>query len=120
MVLGTTTTKEELLGIGRALKRAGHGVFGMASDLLLEWNEFDWIGDLSRETGAPVTFTALETPSKSLPFKDQPGDMRAPNAKGGNIVAQISIRGTGLILGWRDTFHPFSQRPSWTAIADKP
>ena len=120
LVPGTSATKEELLGIGRALKRAGHGVFEMASDLLPEWNEFEWMGDLSRETGAPVTFTALESPIKSLPFKDQLGDMRAQNAKGGNIVAQISMRGTGLILGWRATFHPFSQRPSWKAIADKP
>ena len=120
LVPGTTATKEELLGIGRALKRAGHGVFEMASDLLPEWNEFGWMGDLSRETGAPVTFTALESPIKSLPFKDQLSDMRAQNAKGGNIVAQISMRGTGLTLGWRATFHPFSQRPSWQAIADKP
>jgi len=120
LVPGTTATKEELLGIGRALKRAGHGVFEMASDLLPEWNEFEWMGDLSREAGAPVTFTALESPIKSLPFKDQLGDMRAQNAKGGNIVAQISMRGTGLILGWRATFHPFSQRPSWKAIVNKP
>ena len=120
LVPGTTATKEELLGIGRALKRAGHGVFEMASDLLPEWNELEWMGDLSRETGAPVTFTALESPIKSLPFKDQLSDMRAQNAKGCNIVAQISMRGTGLILGWRATFHPFSQRPSWKAIADKP
>jgi N-acyl-D-aspartate/D-glutamate deacylase len=120
LVPGTSATKEELLGIGRALKRAGHGVFEMASDLLPEWNEFEWMGDLSRETGAPVTFTALESPIKSLPFKDQLGDMRAQNAKGGNIVAQISMRGTGLILGWRATFHPFSQRLSWKAIAGKP
>ena len=120
LVPGTTATKEELLGIGRALKRAGHGVFEMASDLLPEWNEFEWMGDLSRETGAPVTFTALESPIKSLPFKDQLGDMRVQNAKGGNIVAQISMRGTGLILGWRASFHPFSQRPSGKASADKP
>ena len=119
LVPGTTATKEELLGIGRALKRAGHGVFEMASDLLPEWNEFQWMGDLSRETGAPVTFTALESPIKGLSFKQQLEQMRAENAKGGNIVAQISMRGTGLILGWRATFHPFSQRPSWKAIKDK-
>ena len=46
--------------------------------------------------------------------------MRDQNARGANIVAQISMRGTGLILGWRATFHPFSQRPSWKAIADMP
>ena len=119
LVPGTTATKEELLGIGRALKRAGHGVFEMASDLLPQWNEFQWMGDLSRETGAPVTFTALESPIKGLSFKQQLEQMRAENAKGGRIVAQTSMRGTGLILGWRATFHPFSQRPSWKAIMDK-
>ena len=120
LVPGTTATEEELLGIGRALKRAGHGVFEIASDLLPEWNEFDWMGDLSRETGAPVTFTALESPIKQLPFAGQLQAMRDQNARGANIVAQISMRGTGLILGWRATFHPFSQRPSWKAIADEP
>jgi N-acyl-D-amino-acid deacylase len=120
LVPGTTATEQELLGIGRALKRAGHGVFEIASDLLPEWNEFEWMGDLSRETGAPVTFTALESPIKQLPFTGQLQAMRDQNARGANIVAQISMRGTGLILGWRATFHPFSQRPSWKAIADMP
>jgi N-acyl-D-amino-acid deacylase len=120
LVPGTTASKDELLGIGRALKRAGHGVFEMASDLLPEWNEFEWMGDLSRETGAPVTFTALESPIKGLAFAEQLRQMRDQNARGAEIVAQISMRGTGLILGWRATFHPFSQRASWKAIADKP
>ena len=120
LVPGTTATEEELLGIGRALKRAGHGVFEIASGLLPERNEFNWMGDLSRETGAPVTFTALESPIKQLQFAGQLQAMRDQNARGANIVAQISMRGTGLILGWRATFHPFSQRPSWKAIADKP
>jgi N-acyl-D-amino-acid deacylase len=120
LVPGTTASKDELLGIGRALKRAGHGVFEMASDLLPEWNEFEWMGDLSRETGAPVTFTALESPIKGLAFAEQLRQMRDQNARGAKIVAQISMRGTGLILGWRATFHPFSQRASWKAIADKP
>ena len=120
LVPGTTATKDELLGIGRALKRAGHGVFEMASDLLPEWNEFEWMGDLSRETGAPVTFTALESPIKGLAFAEQLRQMRDQNARGAKIVAQISMRGTGLILGWRASFHPFSQRASWKAIADKP
>src|SRR5690606_32808369 len=42
LVPGTTATKEELIGIGRAMGRVGHGVFEMASDLKREWNEFEW------------------------------------------------------------------------------
>ena len=100
------------------MARVGHGVFEMASDLIPEWNEFDWMGDLSRETGLPVTFTALQSPVKAMSFDDQMANMREQNAKGANILAQISMRGTGLILGWRTTFNPFSFKPSWAEVAD--
>ena len=35
--------QEELIAIGRAMGRVGHGVFEMASDLKREWNEFAWM-----------------------------------------------------------------------------
>jgi N-acyl-D-aspartate/D-glutamate deacylase len=120
LVPGTTATEEELIGIGRAMGRAGHGVFELASDLLPEWNEFDWMGDLSRETGLPVSFTALQSPLKALSFGEQIASMRRENEAGANIKAQVSLRGTGLVLGWRATFHPFSFKPSWLEIAELP
>jgi len=118
LVPGTTATPEELIGIGRGMARVGHGVFEMASDLVPEWNEFEWMGDMSRETGLPVTFTALQSPIKAMPFDEQLAQMREQNAKGANILAQISMRGTGLILGWRCTFNPFSFKPSWAEVAE--
>ena len=118
LVPGTTATPEELIGIGRGMARVGHGVFEMASDLIPEWNEFDWMGELSRETGLPVTFTALQSPIKAMSFDDQIAQMREQNAQGANILAQISMRGTGLILGWRCTFNPFSFKPSWGEVGE--
>lgn len=118
LVPGTTATPEELIGIGRGMARVGHGVFEMASDLVPEWNEFDWMGDLSRETGLPVTFTALQSPVKAMSFDEQLANMREQNAQGANILAQISMRGTGLILGWRCTFNPFSFKPSWAEVSE--
>ena len=118
VVPGTTATAEELIEIGRAMGRVGHGVFEMASDLNREWNEFDWMGKLSRETGLPVTFAALQSIAKEMPLDEQIETMRAENAKGANIVAQIALRGNGVIMGWRGTVHPFRFRPSWQAIMD--
>ena len=60
VVPGTSATPEELIAIGRAMGRVGHGVFEMASDLRPEWNEFAWMGAVSRETGLPVVFAALQ------------------------------------------------------------
>jgi N-acyl-D-amino-acid deacylase len=116
LVPGTTATKEELIGIGRAMGRVGYGVFEMASDLKREWNEFEWMGELSRETGLPVTFAALQSIAKELPLEEQIATMREENAKGANIVAQIALRGNGIIMAWQGTVHPFKFKPSWVEI----
>ena len=120
LVPGTTATAEELVTIGRAMGRAGHGVFEMASDMKREWNEFEWMGDLSRETGLPVTFAALQSIAKELPLDEQISSMRAQNDNGAHIVAQIALRGNGIIMAWQGTVHPFVYRPSWREIADLP
>ncbi|MBW8297447.1 amidohydrolase family protein [Sphingopyxis sp.] len=120
LVPGTTATAEELIAIGRAMGRVGYGVFEMASDLKREWNEFQWMGDLSRETGLPVTFAALQSIAKELPLEEQIEEMRRQNATGANIVAQIALRGNGIIMAWQGTVHPFRFKPAWSEIIDMP
>jgi N-acyl-D-amino-acid deacylase len=120
VVPGTTATAEELIAIGRGMGRVGHGVFEMASDLNREWKEFEWMGALSRETGLPITFAALQSIAKDLTLDEQISSMRAENDNGANIVAQIALRGNGIIMAWRGTVNPFRFRPSWVAIMDLP
>ncbi len=120
LVPGTTATKEELIGIGRAMGRVGHGVFEMASDMKKEWDEFGWMGDLSRETGLPVTFAALQSIAKEMTLDEQIAATAEQNAKGANIVAQIALRGNGVIMAWQGTLHPFLFKPAWQEIAELP
>ncbi|HTI31796.1 MAG TPA: amidohydrolase family protein, partial [Sphingomonas sp.] len=120
VVPGTTATKEELIAIGRAMARAGHGVFEMASDMRREWDEFGWMGALSRETGLPCTYAALQSIAKEMPLDEQIAAMRAENDNGANIVAQIALRGNGIVMAWQGTVHPFRLKPSWKAIEALP
>ena len=120
LVPGTTATAEELVAIGRAMGRVGYGVFEMASDMRREWNEFGWMGQLSRETGLPVTFAALQSIAKELPLEEQISEMRAQNDNGANIVAQIALRGNGIIMAWQGTVHPFRFKPAWAEIEGLP
>lgn len=124
LVPGTTATAEELVAIGKAMGRAkaagGHAVFEIASDLKREWNEFEWMGKLSREAKIPVTFAALQSIAKETPLDEQIALMRAENDNGANIVAQIALRGNGIIMAWQGTVNPFAFRPSWQAIKDLP
>jgi N-acyl-D-amino-acid deacylase len=117
LVPGTNATAEELVALGRAMARSGHGVFEMASDMKRSWNEFGWMGQLSRETGRPVTYAALQSAVKEMPLEEQISEMRAENDNGANIVAQIALRGNGIIMAWQGTFHPFIFKPAWAEIA---
>ena len=100
--------------------RAGHGVFEMASDMKRDWDEFGWMGKMSRETGLPVTFAALQSIAKELPLDEQIASMRAENDNGANIVAQIALRGNGIVMAWQGTVHPFRLKPSWKEIENLP
>ncbi|UIP05566.1 D-aminoacylase [Erythrobacter sp. SDW2] len=120
VVPGTTATAEELVEIGRAMGRVGHGVFEMASDMMREWDEFGWMGKMSRETGLPVTFAALQSIAKELPLEEQIASMRAENDNGANIVAQIALRGNGIVMAWQGTVHPFRLKPSWQEVEGLP
>ena len=118
LVPGTTATEPELVAIGRAMGRAGHGVFEHTSDLLPEWDEFGWMERLSKETGVPIVMSMLQSPIKQMPWHEQMAAVEATNANGGNIIAAIGLRGIGVIMNWRGTVHPFMRKPSWLAIAD--
>ena len=120
VVPGTTATAEELIAIGRAMGRVGHGVFEMASDLRPEWNEFGWMGAVSRETGLPVVFAALQSIARDTTLDDQLAEMDRQNAAGAHIVAAIALRGNGVIMAWQGTVHPFRFRPSWAEIENLP
>ena len=120
LVPGTTATQDELIGIGRAMGRVGYGVFEIVSDLRREWREFEWMGELSRETGLPVTFAALQSIAKDLSLQEQIEAMERENAKGAKLVAQIALRGNGIVMAWRGTVHPFLFKPGWAEIATLP
>ncbi len=120
LVPGTTATEPELIAIGRAIGRAGHGVFEHTSDLLPEWDEFGWMERLSKETGVPIIMSMLQSPIKQMLWTEQMAAIEAANDNGANILAAIGLRGIGVIMNWRGTVHPFMLKPSWLAIADLP
>jgi N-acyl-D-amino-acid deacylase len=113
LVPGTTATAEELIGIGRGMGRVGYGVFEMASDLKREWNEFEWMGELSRETACPSPLRCCSRSPRNCRWTNRSAKCARENDNGANIVAQIALRGNGIIMAWQGTVHPFRLRPSW-------
>ncbi|MGI9539998.1 MAG: amidohydrolase family protein, partial [Miltoncostaeaceae bacterium] len=113
LVPGTTAEDEEVLGIGRMLGEVGHGVFEVASDLAPEGEELAWMSRIGKETGRPVAFACLQSPSDPDQWKRLLEAVDRDHAEGGCLTPQVAQRPAGLLLGWESTFHPLMFSPEW-------
>jgi N-acyl-D-aspartate/D-glutamate deacylase len=119
-VPGTFAHADELLGLGRALADAGHGVFELASDLAPEEPELDWMVRLAEATGRPVSFALLQNDRDPGQWRRLLEATERAVARGARLVPQVAGRPTGLLLGLESSFHPFALQPSYRPLASLP
>ncbi len=120
LAAGTTASVEELLGIGDALGAAGAGVFGVASDMIDPAAELEWMAEVSRRTGRPVTFGCLQDDLRPEHWRTYLELSEAANSSGARIVPQVAGRPACLLFGWQSSVHPFITHQAYRAIADLP
>jgi len=130
-VPGTFAGEDELFAIGRAMGELGKGVFevaqaGAAGELLEEagpgcvLRELDWMTRLSRETGRPVSFAVLQSETEPDLWRQQLEIAEKESAKGAHLMAQISGRPPGVLIGLQGEHHPFRHRPSYAELESLP
>jgi N-acyl-D-amino-acid deacylase len=119
-VPGTFAGADEMVGIGAAVGAAGHGVFEIASDMMIPEDEFAWMKQFAAASGLPVTFGMLQSPMQPEKWRDLLKLTEDARAEGAMITAQIACRPTGMVLGWQSTVHPFVQKSAYRAIATLP
>jgi len=120
LVPGTTAGEDELLGIGRAIAKAGHGVFEVASDLAPEGDELAWMKKLSHQTKQPVTFACLQNDLDPEQWRRLLEACERDRAEGGRLTPQVAQRPAGLLLSLQSTAHPFMFSPAYAALAALP
>jgi N-acyl-D-aspartate/D-glutamate deacylase len=113
VVPGTFASEDELLGIGRALGAAGHGVFEMASDMIGPDATMEWMVRLSSETGLPITFAMAQIDKDPTAFRDTIAKVKRLNAAGAHLAPQVSARPTGMLMGLESSLHPFITHPTY-------
>jgi N-acyl-D-amino-acid deacylase len=124
-VPGTFAAEDELFGIGEALSSLGTGVFEMApagvmgEDLAAPEREVDLMRRLSKQIGRPVSFAMIQVNAAPDLWRDLLRLAAAANAEGSDLRPQVAGRALNILMGFQ-TFHPFSSRPSYQAIADLP
>jgi N-acyl-D-amino-acid deacylase len=125
-VPGTFAGHEELIGIGRACGRAGHGVFEIATDFGIggmhgRFNEdIAWMRDLSKETGLPVSFILAQAAHEPEQWRDILRWMDEAVAEGANLRAQVATRPAGMLLNFDNEMHPFKGHPTYLKVAHLP
>ncbi len=118
-VPGTYAARDELFGIGRALRDTGRGVFQLATDHHRVPEELEWMRMLALETGRPVMFNLSQIDQAPELWRVGLQRLEAAAADGAEIYAQVAGRAIGIVMSWHLTAHPFAARPSFLAIADK-
>lgn len=119
-VPGTSAEDEELLGIGRAIAKAGHGVFEVASDLTPEGPELHWMKQISQQTKRPVTFACLQNDGDPDQWRRLLDACDQDHENGGTLTPQVAQRPAGLLLSLESTAHPFLLSSGYVEVAGLP
>ncbi len=124
-VPGTFAAEDELFGIGRALERAGAGLFELApagvmgEDLAAPEKEIAWMRKLSAEVRRPISFALIQHDLDPTQWRRILDFCDASRADGAQMVPQVGSRPTMLLIG-HQTFHPFSYRPTYKKLQQLP
>ncbi|HTT74592.1 MAG TPA: amidohydrolase family protein [Candidatus Binataceae bacterium] len=117
LVPGTFASEDELLGIGRALGEAGHGVFEMASDMVGPDAGMEWMRKLTAETGLPITFAVAQLDNEPEKFRRLLMRVRELNGQGAKLAPQVAGRPVGMLMGLQSSLHPFITHRKYKEIA---
>ncbi|MEY2451456.1 MAG: N-acyl-D-amino-acid deacylase [Acidimicrobiaceae bacterium] len=120
LIPGTDVTPDELLAIGDAMGRAGHGVFEIVSDHQGREPERAWLTELATRSGCTVTYALAQAPYAPEAYKDSLVDAQRCADQGLNIVPQVSSRPTGMLFGLQSSLHPFITHPTYRKLSELP
>jgi N-acyl-D-aspartate/D-glutamate deacylase len=113
-------TPDELIAIGDAMGRAGHGVFEMVSDHQGREPERAWLVDLATRSGCTVTYALAQAPYAPDAYRESLEDAERCASEGLHIVPQVSSRPTGMLFGLQSSLHPFITHPAYRQLRDLP
>ena len=119
-VPGTFAAADEIFGIGKALRDAGHGVFQLAAQHEDVPKELEWMKKLAREYGTPVMFNLSQIDSSPDLWRESARILDEIHAEGLPIYAQVAGRAIGIMMNWRGTAHPFAAHLAWIEMHQEP
>jgi N-acyl-D-aspartate/D-glutamate deacylase len=119
-----TASEEELMTIAAAVRDAQPAVLEYITDFpglgTGGRSDFDLMCRFAQAAERPLSFTLSENPAYPEGFKTLLKLTEEANEAGVELRGQIAPRAVGILFGLDLSYHPFSFRPSYQAIADLP
>ena len=124
-VPGTFALPDELLALAEPLRQRGRGVVEVVprfeTDSPDDWrkarSEVQWMSDVSRASGRPLTFAFFQVPHLPQQYRKIMEFAAEANAGGAHLRPQSTARGIGVLLGAK-VRSPFDRSPAWRAMRD--
>ena len=119
-VPGTYAGPDELCAIADVLARHGVGVFEAAADVVRDGDptypvahrELQWMEEVSRRSGRPVTFGLVQERDDPAGFRKLLELTAEANGRGARIHPQATARPIGILFGIANRT-PYDKCPSW-------
>jgi N-acyl-D-amino-acid deacylase len=115
-VPGTFAGVAEMMGLGRALGQAGHGVFEIISDINGPDADLEWMARLTQETGRPISLAALISRRSAMKMHEVLEFIGDRNQRGARLVAQVAARPAASLMSLQSSLHPFSTHRSYRRL----
>lgn len=111
-----TASRDELVGIARAIGRTGAGVLQVVSDFPDAEVELETLLEMMRASGRPLSVSLSQA---------RPGDgyrlildaIDAANAEGLEMRAQVAARGIGVLIGLQGSVNPLNRSATYRDLA---
>jgi N-acyl-D-aspartate/D-glutamate deacylase len=121
LVPGTFANSTELVALAQAMVDAGGGLFEAVptgetgEDYETILNEIALLAEVSKRTGAPVTFLMIQSMGAPDLWKEQLSAVAKANAEGAQLVPQVAGRPGGMLIGVA-TYHGLMRRPTFRRL----
>jgi N-acyl-D-aspartate/D-glutamate deacylase len=115
-----TAGEDELTGIAMGLTRAGKGVLQVVSDFADPEAEFAMLRRIVEASGRPLSFSLTQAPKAPQAWRLLLDALSDATGAGLPMKAQVCGRPVGILFGFELTLNPFSQQPTYQALAHLP
>lgn len=115
-----TAGEDELTGIAMGLARAGKGVLQVVSDFADPEAEFAMLRRIVEASGRPLSFSLTQAPKAPQAWRLLLDALTEATGAGLPMKAQVCGRPVGILFGFELTLNPFSQYPTYKAMAGLP